>query len=145
MEILWMLALYFVIWSKSDWSKGQLGSNIIYIQWPAKPVESDHSELNKLRNRIWEVLKKPPAFVISIVPGHNGRRPSSLCSICYHEVADELWNPTSSLLFQHRVMAVQETCNTVIDYWDRLTHWRYCGGEYLKRLKWAMCQCFTLL
>lgn len=35
-------------------------------------------------------------------------------------------------------------CSGNLQYWnrwlDRLTHWRYSGGKYLRRLKWAMCQ-----
>lgn len=36
-----------------------------------------------------------------------------------------------------------------LQYWnrwlDRLTHWCYSGGKYLRRLKWAMCQHSTSL
>lgn len=40
-------------------------------------------------------------------------------------------------------------CSGNLQYWnrwlDRLTHWCYSGGKYLRRLKWTMCQHSTSL
>ena len=76
---------------------------------------------------------------MSTVLDCNGKTPSGLFSICYHEVAGELWDLTHSFSSSEQSPA-RETCDTGIYHFDRLTHWRDCGGEYLRRLKWATCQ-----
>lgn len=130
--------------ASSVWFVNGLSHMIIYVHcW----VLTGHKKQKNLRNWPWEAITSPPTFVISTDVMAEVQGASFQSAVMKWMMNCGIQHPVYDLVscFHQGVPAARKSHNAGIDGSDRLTHWRYHGGECLRRLKWAMCQRSTSL